>query len=106
MNTAATEIGDERTPLGVLNPYTPGKDMKCLCNVCMPDLYDRGTALDDLSVKMEAWSDALVDCENSYTTAGDDPLFDYLHGKLNKMLDAVTDEINRESERIDDMRGV
>ncbi len=49
---------------------------------------------------MEAWSDVLVDSENSYTTAGDDPLFDVLHSLLNKALDDVTDEVNRESERI------
>ena len=106
MNTAATEIGDKRTPLSVLNPYDPDPvTMACRCHVCKPDWYARHDALDKLDVVVEAWSDALVDSENTYTVAGDDPLFDYLHMKLNKMQDAITDEINRESERIDRLRG-
>ncbi len=107
MNTAATEIGDERTPTAVrANLYDPDPvTYQCRCHVCKRSWYARHDALDTLSVTMEAWSDALVDSENSYTVAGDDPLFDYLHTKLNKMLDGVTDEINNEQERIDILRG-
>ncbi len=104
MNTAATEIGDEYVvPPAV--PFTPGKGGWCVCIICKPDLYARHDALDKLSVTLEAWSDVLVDSENSYTTAGDDPLFDFLHAKLNSMLDGVTDEITREYEAINETRG-
>ncbi len=106
MNTAATEIGDKRPTTAELNPYDPNPvTYACRCHVCQPSWYARHDALDKLSVTVEAWSDVLVDSENSYTVAGDDPLFDYLHVKLNKMLDAVTDEVNRESEYIDRLRG-
>ena len=103
MSTAATEIGDERVTVPV-PLFDPGADGWCRCHICKPEWYARHDALDKLDVVVEAWGDALVDSENSYTTAGDDPLFDVLHVALNKMQAALTDEINFEDERIDMLR--
>jgi hypothetical protein len=99
MNTAATEIGDVKA--GDVVPFTPdAKTGDCMCVICTPEVYARRDALKRLDKVMEAWSDALVDSENSYTVAGDDPLFDFLHAKLHSMQAGVTDEINAEDERI------
>ena len=107
-NTAATEIGDRREPRG-LDPteyFIPSPDTgDCICAICQPEVYARHAALDKLDKVMEAWSNVLVDSENSYTEAGDDPAFDLLHGHLNAMQDTLTDEINLEDERIDRLRG-
>ena len=105
-NTAATEIGDRPERTNTVPPFQPSAETgDCLCVICKPGLYDRQTALEDLDVEMEAWSDKLVDAENQYTTAGDDPLFDVLHTRLNNMKDALVEEVNYESDRIREMKG-
>ena len=86
-NTAATEMGDVR-----------GFKV-CECGLCKPE-GERRKALGKLEVLTETWSNALVDSENSYTTAGDDPLFDLLHIALNKMRGEIIDEWNREGEQV------
>ena len=105
MNTAATEIGDRRM-LGAEERFVGSAETgDCICVICQPSVYARRDALNRLDVTMEAWSDALVDSENRYTTAGDDLLFDILHTKLNAMKDVTIEHINAEDERIRTLRG-
>ena len=105
MNTAATEIGEQRV-LGASERFVPSPDTgDCICVICQPSVYAKRDALNRLDKTMEAWSDALVDSENRYTTAGDDLLFDILHTKLNAMQDVNIDAIQAEDERIRTLRG-
>lgn len=104
-NTAATELGDERTPEDK-NPWDPDPlTWSCRCSVCRPEWYARRKALTLLEVEVDAWSDLLVESENSYTDDGNDPLFDVLHVKLNDMRDEIVDAWNFEDERIRILRG-
>ncbi len=106
MSDMLTEIGNGPELGRKPDAFDPApSDGWCRCTVCNPEWYARRDALDKLDVLMDSWSDALVDAENSYTDAGDDRLFDVLHTGLNKLKDALVEELGEEEDRLRDLRG-